>query len=157
LVRCAVRRKWPWLVAGLIAAAVLVERVRAIAAAPPTDFDDAYMYLRYAHNLLRGHGISWNAGTQVYGPTSLLHLALVAAIGRREGVSAAAALLATGALAALAARFGRGPGWAFIAAIPPLVCYTEPFWFHATSGMDTTLAVLANTALVAATLHLGEH
>src|SRR5262249_26292269 len=58
------------------------------------------------------------------------------------------------ALAALAARFGRGPAWAWLAGIPLLVAYTEPFWFHATSGMDTMLAVLANTALGAATLHL---
>src|SRR5262244_3673254 len=56
----------PW----LVLVGVVLDRARAIAAAPPTDFDDAYMYLRYAHNLLRGHGISWNPGTPVYGPTS---------------------------------------------------------------------------------------
>src|SRR5215470_5528022 len=32
----------PW----LIVAGVVLERARALAIAPPTDFDDAYMYLR---------------------------------------------------------------------------------------------------------------
>jgi hypothetical protein len=142
----------PW----LIVVAVVAERARAIAKAEPTDFDDAYMYLRYAHNLLRGHGISWNPGTPVYGATSLLHLIVVTAVGRLEWASAGAALLSILALAALAARFGRGPRWAWVAAVPLLVAYTEPFWFHATSGMDTMLAVLANTGLAAATLVLLE-
>ena len=109
------------------------------------------MYLRYAHNLLRGHGISWNPGTPVYGPTSLLHLGVVTLLGRLEWASGAAALVALIALAALGRRQG-----AFVAAIPLLVAYTEPFWFHATSGMDTMLAVVCNTALAAATVHLIE-
>ena len=135
----------PW----LIAFGVVLERARALAAMPPTDFDDAYMYLRYAHNLLRGHGISWNPGTPVYGPTSLAHLLVVTAVGRLEWASGAAALVALVALAALGRRH-----WAFVAAIPLLVAYTEPFWFHASSGMDTMLAVVCNTALAAATVHL---
>src|SRR5215468_8291399 len=84
----------PW----LIVIAVVAERARAIAKADATDFDDAYMYLRYAHNLLRGHGISWNPGTPVYGATSLLHLIVVTAVGRVEWASAAAALLSIVAL-----------------------------------------------------------
>jgi hypothetical protein len=36
-------------------------------------FDDAYMFLRYAHNLRHGLGMSWNLdGQHTYGPTSLL-------------------------------------------------------------------------------------
>src|SRR5262249_7064994 len=50
-----------------------------------------------------------------------------------------------------------GRSLALVAIVPLLVAYTEPFWFHATSGMDTMLAVLANTALAAATLHLFDH
>jgi hypothetical protein len=54
------------------------ERLFALAKAPPTDFDDAYMYLRYAHNLLAGEGVAWNPGEgSVFGVTSLLHLALL--------------------------------------------------------------------------------
>lgn len=36
-------------------------------------FDDAYMFLRYAHNIRHGLGFSWNLnGIHTYGPTSLL-------------------------------------------------------------------------------------
>jgi len=39
----------------------------------PLGFDDAYMFLRYAHNLRHGLGFSWNLdGRHTYGPTSLL-------------------------------------------------------------------------------------
>lgn len=39
----------------------------------PLAFDDAYMFLRYAHNLRHGLGFSWNLdGVHTYGPTSLL-------------------------------------------------------------------------------------
>jgi hypothetical protein len=39
----------------------------------PLGFDDAYMFLRYAHNLRHGLGFSWNLdGIHTYGPTSLL-------------------------------------------------------------------------------------
>jgi hypothetical protein len=37
---------------------------------PPTDFDDAYVYVRYANNLIDGHGLVWNpGGAAVYGVT----------------------------------------------------------------------------------------
>ena len=39
----------------------------------PLGFDDAYMFLRYAHNIRHGFGFSWNLnGVHTYGPTSLL-------------------------------------------------------------------------------------
>jgi len=39
----------------------------------PLGFDDAYMFLRYAHNIRQGLGFSWNLnGVHTYGPTSLL-------------------------------------------------------------------------------------
>ncbi len=39
----------------------------------PLGFDDAYMFLRYAHNIRHGFGFSWNLnGIPTYGPTSLL-------------------------------------------------------------------------------------
>ncbi|WP_437667125.1 hypothetical protein [Sorangium sp. So ce1182] len=40
-----------------------------------TLWDDAYMFQRYAHNILAGHGISWNPqGPPAYGLTSLAFL-----------------------------------------------------------------------------------
>jgi hypothetical protein len=39
----------------------------------PLSFDDAYMFLRYAHNIRNGFGFSWNLDSvHTYGPTSLL-------------------------------------------------------------------------------------
>src|ERR1700712_4234539 len=39
----------------------------------PLLFDDAYMFLRYAHHVRQGLGYSWNPdGVHTYGPTSLL-------------------------------------------------------------------------------------
>ena len=39
----------------------------------PLSFDDAHMFMRYAHNLRHGLGYSWNLdGVHTYGPTSLL-------------------------------------------------------------------------------------
>src|SRR5262245_5652361 len=45
-----------------------------------TTFDDAYMFVRYARNLLSGGGFTWNAGTSsTYGPTSIPYVFIVAA------------------------------------------------------------------------------
>jgi arabinofuranosyltransferase len=43
--------------------------------------DDAFIVLRYAHNLLAGHGPVWNPGERVEGYTSPLWLLQVAALG----------------------------------------------------------------------------
>lgn len=43
--------------------------------------DDAYITLRYAHNLLNGHGIVWNPGERVEGYTHPLWLLQVAGLG----------------------------------------------------------------------------
>ena len=62
----------------LLVAGLFAERLAALARSAPTDFDDAYMYSRYADHLLAGQGMAWNAGeASVYGVTSLLHLAVV--------------------------------------------------------------------------------
>lgn len=58
----------------LLAEAFATSAQRFIAARrTPLSFDDAYMFLRYAHNLRHGLGFSWNLdGAHTYGPTSLL-------------------------------------------------------------------------------------
>jgi len=160
-----------WL--GALALAGLgAERLAMLAKAPPTDFDDAYTYLRYAHNLLGGQGVAWNPGEgQVNGATSLLHLFVVAALrwlfpalAPADVLAAAAGGAAIGLLAALVgllvlhARQPRLRGnWLFwTAVVLPLVAYREAFGFHATTGMDTMLSALANAVLVCATLQLAE-
>ncbi len=134
---------------------------------PPTEFDDAYMFLRYAQNLLAGHGLAWNpGGPAVNGATSLLHLAVVTALraalprapdGRLLALaSAVGAALAIAVLVAACARLAplRGRGWIWAAALPPALLAHEAFRFHALTGMDTMLAIAANAALGWAALRL---
>jgi hypothetical protein len=155
----------------LAVVAVVLERLRALLYAGPTDFDDAYMYLRYAHNALAGQWLAWNPGeAPVYGVTSLLHFLLVTLVGgllpdRHAAVlqiaSGAAALVLLAALVTLCARFCqevrlRGNFLLWGVVLLPLLCFREAFFFHAHTGMDTMLAALANTAVAFASLWLAE-
>jgi arabinofuranosyltransferase len=160
-----------WLGLSLVLGLAAV-RLSSMAKAPPTDFDDAYMYMRYAHNLLAGEGMAWNpGGGAVYGATSLLHLAVLTALGWlfasmgpagllavASGGAAVGLLAALVAIPALHARHSRLRGnWIFWAAIMlPLVAYREAFGFHAGTGMDTMLSGLANAFVVFTTLRLVE-
>jgi hypothetical protein len=155
----------------LVVVAVVVKRLHALLHAGPTDFDDAYMYLRYAHNALAGHWLAWNPGeAPVYGVTSLLHFLVVTLLcrllpGHHAAVlqiaSGMAALALLAALVTLCARFSqdarlRGNYLLWGAVLLPLVCFREVFFFHAHTGMDTMLAALANTAVVFVSLWLAE-
>ncbi len=54
------------------AAATSIERLMVVRR-DKLSFDDAYMFLRYVHNIRHGLGFSWNLnGVHTYGPTSLL-------------------------------------------------------------------------------------
>ncbi|MGC9199015.1 MAG: hypothetical protein ACP5E5_08770 [Acidobacteriaceae bacterium] len=54
------------------AAATSIERLM-VERRDKLGFDDAFMFLRYAHNIRHGLGFSWNLdGVHTYGPTSLL-------------------------------------------------------------------------------------
>ena len=118
--QCLQGRRALWLLGLVLVIGLGAERALTLAHAAPTDFDDAYMYLRYAKHVLAGHGISWNAGEGgVYGVTSLLHLFVLAklrwafpglgsaALLRIASGSAAAALLA--ALVGIVALHARHP------------------------------------------------
>jgi hypothetical protein len=159
------------LLLALAVVAVVLERLHALLRAGPTDFDDAYMYLRYAHNALAGQWLAWNPGeAPVYGVTSLLHFLLVTLLcrllpGRHAAVlqiaSGTAALALLAALITLCGRLCRdvrlhGHYLLWGAVLLPLLCYRETFFFHAHTGMDTMLAALANTAVVFASLRLAE-
>ncbi len=167
------QRNWPLALLGLVlVAALAAEPLAALAHAPPTDFDDAYMVLRYANNLLAGYGLAWNPGAgSVYGVTSLLHLAVVTmlrscfpslgparTLAVASGGAAMALLAALVGIAALHSRHPRLRGnWIlWTAVILPLVAYREAFVFHAGTGMDTMVSALANAVLVFTTLQLGE-
>lgn len=134
-----------------------------------TTFDDAYMFVRYAENALAGHGIAWNSdGIQTYGATSLFYLGLVI-LGRAVAPSAEmgamlvvlSALLGVVALVLMGGGFAKGASSKFFKQNPFLVpgflallFFLSPHYlFHATSGMDTTLALLCNTLVILAALH----
>jgi len=160
------------LLCALVVTVVFVERLHALRQAGPTDFDDAYIYLRYAHNALAGQWLVWNPGqAPVYGVTSLLHFLLVTLVcGLFPGLGQAAVLqLASGlaaflllaALVAVCGRFCRdarlrGNTLLWGALLLPLLCFREAFFFQAQTGMDTMLAALANAAVVFASLRLAE-
>lgn len=167
------RRRWLFPTVGLVLVSGLgAERLATLAATPATDFDDAYMYLRYAVHVLNRHGLVWNIGeAPVYGVTSLLHLAWVTAIRWLAAgaagahvlriASGSAAIAFVAALVGLAAIASRHPrlhrNWVFwTAVLVPLIAYQEAFVFHAGTGMDTMWSALANTVLALATLRLLE-
>lgn len=144
---------------------------RRIADAPPTTFDDAYMYARYAKQLLAGHGVAWNPdGVQTYGATNLVWMFVVAAL-RGATSWADATLLRAGSvffalaslalLVATACRFSRsGPltrsPWLWLGVLAPALLASEPFVYHALTGMGTMLSLFVNCVLIFATLRMVE-
>ncbi len=156
---------------GALALALLAERAHTFLSAPPTELDDAYVFVRYADRLRHEGTLAWNpGGPAVWGATSLAHVLVVAALralapdlpdGRVLTIaSALAALALLPALAALCTRAapisGRasldGPLWG--SAILLSLGYSDALTFHATSGMDTLLAALALSGALFAVLGL---
>ncbi|HUR26653.1 MAG TPA: hypothetical protein VM509_00585 [Planctomycetota bacterium] len=123
--------------------------------------DDSYMYARYAHNLVSGHGLAWDPGGEpTYGATALFFVPWVAAIGALFPgsparivvfASVAAMLLALVAIALLVRRLlpAATPGRALVIAVLAAVLATAHCGIaaHATNGMDTGLA-MASLALL---------
>jgi hypothetical protein len=140
-----------------------------VALKSPLEFDDAYMFYRYALNIRHGYGIAWNpGGVPTYGMTSQLWVWFVLPFTLLPTSPAAALQLAswlTGISAlgmttfAVMARSERAsPGSAAVVlgcvAIPLLV--NPIFAYHMTTGMDTMLSMLANAAFAFAVLRYGE-
>ena len=132
-------------------------------------FDDSYMFLRYSKNLLAGHGIAWNPdGVQTYGVTAFLYFLAVTAAYAVIPLSDEALLFTLslcfglGALlvmAATAARFtssSRCIGAYMDLVFLTIMSFTPHFSFHCSTGMDTTLALLLNAALIFLTLNAAQ-
>jgi hypothetical protein len=131
----------------------------ALVAGPPT-VDDAYMFARYARNLIETGQVAWNAGDpSAYGVTSLGYLAALlpwvaaglapeTALLWASWTSGVAATVVLGVLARPALdRLGDAATPAALLAVS-VVLLASPTWIaHMTSGMDTTLAVLAVAVL----------
>jgi hypothetical protein len=142
-----------------------------VAAGPPTTFDDAYMFVRYAKQVLAGRGLAWNPdGVPTYGVTSLLFTAVVTALraltdmsdaGLVRFASTASALAAVLVMIFTAWRYTSAPAlrrnlvlWTGL--IAPAILASGTFVYHSRTGMDTTLSLLTNALVVLATLHLVE-
>ena len=136
----------------------------------PIAVDDAYMVLRYAKQMLAGHGHAWNPdGRQVFGVTGTLHLLLVTVLAGLlplgdSSVLALASLgftvLALGALAFVSVGLVRSPRlrekpWLAVAGMWLFVLPQRLFISQALNGMDCMSALFANTLVAGAALWLG--
>lgn len=125
---------------------------------PATEFDDAFMFLRYAMNLLAGYGFEWNAGEgSVFGPTSLLYTFWVTLIHGVVSDGASALRLASSIPVYLlavvyAAMFRRVSRWSWPACLALASSYVfvlDPYYLvHGANGMDTALAQCCAALLV---------
>lgn len=122
-------------------------------------FDDAYMFVRYADNILQGLGHSWNAGeSSVYGSTSVfytLQLVLIRSFDfftSTESVVLLSSIWAFAAVLLLAdicsrflklAHIEKCFFWLLLA-----LSFTSPFVYHANTGMDTTNAFFSHVLLI---------
>ncbi len=148
-------RREGWMLAGL-AALFAIGIARAVQLAWVCD--DAFISLRYAENLVAGHGLVYNPGERVEGYTNLLWTLLLAA-WLRAGVDPirAAELPGIAAYAGLALvlaweswRRSRAPGRAFLPLAAALVLVCDDFQVWATGGLETSLfGLLAAAGLLA--------
>jgi hypothetical protein len=134
----------------------------------PVSMDDAYMFLRYAKQVVAGHGYAWNPdGQQVFGATGAVHLAMVSlyeAILPLSGSAKLALSSMTFALLALAAlprvcisllrSSLREQPWLVALAVWLVLVPHRLFISHALSGMDTMSAFAANCLVAGAALQL---
>ncbi len=118
-------------------------------------WDDAYMFIRYADNLLERGKLSWNPGGEpTYGLTSNLYLACVLVVrlllGENATLAAAISSLVCGvfflaALAFLLYGFVEGSPLARRTAVLFVLCTlamsVDEWGKHFVSGMDTTFAL----------------
>lgn len=120
--------------------------------------DDAYMFARYAENMLAGEGLAWNPGERAFGCTSVAYALFIALAkfitadallnGALLSVSSwlwgMAALLV--AYIALRGFFnGHGP---LLRVLMAFIIITPPFMRALLSGMDTTMSVFMNALLI---------
>ena len=126
-----------------------------------TEFDDSYMYCRYASNYLAGNGFSWNTSEgAAYGATSPAYLFLITflkSLFQTENslllslTSCSAGL--TGLLLLIGAGYlSGGEGQLAKLHLPrlviPLCLLSSSFRYHCFTGMETTLAFASNSFLV---------
>jgi hypothetical protein len=123
--------------------------------------DDAYMFARYAGNLLEHGRASWNPdGDPTYGTTSVMYLAVVAplcalwpgqpalAVGLASLITGAAALLLIARLCTRGVGASREERpWLLVFLALVLAGASEDLAAHMTNGMDTMLDIAALAGL----------
>jgi hypothetical protein len=132
----------------------------------PLYVDDAYMFVRYARNLLSTGVIAWNPdGISTYGLTSLLYLApvtaLVALFPAADPTHSATAASMLGMALFLALVIGgvawfapTGARWTAVLAVMFGLAWGAPYVaIHAASGMDTTFGWAALALYLWLALH----
>ncbi len=108
--------------------------------------DDTFIFLRYALNLARGAGLSFNPGEPVYGFTSILWvliLAVPAALGIPGLFAAKAIAFAAGSAAVIAFAVLARRRLAFALAGPATLAFAANAWLirWSAAAMETALAV----------------
>lgn len=158
------RRKIPnYLFAALALFAILFLLVGYAPSRLNTEFDDAYMFCRYASNFLSGNGFSWNpADGPVYGVTSPAYLLLVTLSKFLIGGSNSLLLSTLSLVAGLAALFllvivgfkfsSKGKYACYPLLVIPLLFISSSFRFHLFTGMETTLSLFSNSLLILSAL-----
>jgi hypothetical protein len=153
------------LVKTVVLAGSLLSAVYFVAAYAParlsTEFDDAYMYCRYASNFLAGNGFSWNAADgPAFGATSPAFLFLVTVSKSLftaddsfllSFTSFYASILGLGVLLLVGYKFGKLLSKKHLPLLViPLCLVSTSFRYHSFTGMETTLAFLTNAILILA-------
>lgn len=133
----------------LLACAGMVRIILAAHELPNGLFDDAYVTLRYAANLMKGWGLVFNPGERVMGTTSPLLTFILAALGRVFGAShleliaaSVGILTSVGALyycerSLDALGFPAPAKWTFLST----VAFVPSFVSNSASGMETPLVL----------------
>lgn len=133
----------------LIAASVIARIILSSHELPNGLFDDAYVTLRYAKNLMGGLGLVFNHGERVMGTTSPLLTFVLATFGRLFGAShleliaLTVGILASAGTLYFCERSLRAAGlpapvqWTFLTAL----AFVPSFISNSTSGMETPLAL----------------
>ena len=145
---------------GLIAAVVVLVWLAASRIIGPLwaqTLDDAYITLRYSRNLVDGYGLKWNPtdARPVEGFTSLTHVLLGSLLlALRLDPVAGTKIVGLAAIGLMVALYGwhtrREAGWPVGFGVATLLLAGNPFiYFAAIQGMDTMLAGLAVTLLMA--------
>lgn len=132
-------------------------------------YDDAYIYMRYAHNILQGCGLRWNCGdAPVEGFSSPLYLALSVLFARlspdAESASQALGFLSVSAglagagllLPRLLGQSSRALVWAATLGATAFLALDHSLALNAVVGMDSALGMLAGVLILHAALAEGQ-